>query len=149
MGWPTFSQKGVFMVTKAVKTTKLDKKVKTKEPVKASAKPAAKKAKPKVDLKKLIPEAILEICYENPDMLVIDVDKNSALLLKKKIVTVHEELCPGTMSPVERITEKTFFDAFILQWGGKIKNSAILEEVGFPVTFIETPQEAFYEIQKA
>lgn len=149
MGWPTFSKKGVFMVTKSVKSTKLDKKVKIKAQTKVSAKHPTKKKKPRVDLKKLIPEAILETCYKNPEMLVVDVDKYSALLIKKKVVDVHETLCAGTMNPIESISEKTFFHSFMLQWGGKINNSDRLEEIGFPVTFIETPQEALYEIGKA
>lgn len=149
MGWPTFIKNGVFMVTKSVKSTKLDKKVKVKASVKLSAKPPTQKKKPKVDLKKLIPESILETCYQNPEILVVDVDQYSALLIKKKVVDVHEILCAGTMNPIENISEKTFFHSFMLQWGGKITNSDKLEEIGFPVTFIETPQEALYEIGKA
>jgi hypothetical protein len=129
------------MATKPVKPKKIVNKSK--------AKPVLKAKKPKIDPKKLIPDFILKMANEYPELLVIDVDKYSALLVKKKVVTVHEELCPGTMSPVERVVEKTFFHTFMLQWDGKINNSDKLEEIGFPVMFVETPQEALYEIQKA
>lgn len=129
------------MATKSVKSTKLDKKVK-KEPKKN------KKLK-KIDIKKLIPESILETCYEKPEILVVDVDKYSALLIKKKIVDVHEVLCAGTMNPIESIVEKTFFHSFMLQWDGKVNNSERLEEIGFPIKFVETTQEAIDEIEKA
>jgi hypothetical protein len=129
------------MTTKPVKAKKSDKKVKEKTSVKSK--------KPKESSKKLIPNAILEIAKEHPDILVIDVDKHSALLIKKKVATVHEELCAGTMSPVQRIVEQTFFHTFMLQWDGKIKNIDKLEEIGFPITSVVTPAEAYYAIQEA
>jgi hypothetical protein len=128
----------------AAKPAKAKKVVK-----KAKETPVTKSKKTKEDPKKLIPNVILETTKEHPDLLAIAVDKHSALLIKKKVVTVHEELCPGTMSPVERIVEQTFFHTFMLQWGGKVKNREILDEIGFPITFVETPAEAYHAIGDA
>lgn len=131
------------MAAKPANAKKSNKTVKTKE------NSTVKSKKPKEDPKKLIPNAILEIAKERPELLVIDVDKYSALLIKKKVVTVHEELCSGTMSPVQRIVEQTFFHTFMLYWDGKIKNREILDEIGFPITFIDTPAAAYYKICEA
>ena len=125
------------MVNKPVKSSKTKEKL------------DKKKVTSKKTVKKPIGDYILDHAYLNPDLLVITVDKYSALLSKKKVVTVHEELCPGTMSPVERIIEKTFFHTFLVQWGGKVKQNEKLEEIGFPITFVETPEKALYEIRRA
>ena len=129
------------MDTKPVKVKKTANKIK-----KTPSQNVKKRAR---DPKKQIPSFILKVAKEYPEIIVVYVDKHSTLLVKKKSVMVHEELCPGTMSPVERIVEHTFFHTFMLQWAGKDKNSAKLEEIGFPMTFVETPQEALYEIQQA
>lgn len=113
--------------------------------------------KPKEEIPKIVkkekidvPKIIKQELQENPDLFVLNMEKEYCILIKKKTETVLRTLCAGTMNPVETQKDITIFNCFSLYWpltksskiDGKLTS---LMQHGFPVHTVETE----YDIHKA
>lgn len=127
------------------------KKVDVKKVVKKNTpiKKVVAKKEPKVDFEELVTFH----CQKNENLILMDLSDRSAFIIKKKNETVREELCAGTMNPIERFHDMTFFHFFIIRWGNKKipKNSMMgnLEERGLPIYYVEIEYDIIKAIQDA
>lgn len=129
------------------------KKVIEKNPSKSKAKSKAvvvkKPRKTKRDLILQIGDSIVEKCEDDDELLLLDFNGEVAIILKKHSVTVQGIKNPNGMQPYqEPPKEKTFFHTFILQWDGKPLLGNLID-MGVPITWVETPNEALHAIKSA
>lgn len=90
-----------------------------------------------------IPKIIRKECQENEDIFILSMNKNFAILMKRKEETISRTLGEGTMNPVKQHMDVIFFDSFAICWTLTKKENPttkleILKEYGFPIYHVET-----------
>lgn len=124
----------------------------------AARKPVSKtkKSSPKKVVKKSLEtevlEAIFDECNSNENILLLDYNKNRAILVKKHVASVRRLRNTNIhcMQPMEDFYERNFFHTFILTWVPEafaVPTSQKLVGMGFPIIHVQSAYDVIEAVK--
>jgi len=130
----------------------MKEKIKTKFTKSKKVEPSpVVKNKPTIEEK--IYEKVAHLCDRNPNLYLLYIDDNFALIVKKKVRNVVKVINPNSMQPHEKSLDMTFFDTFIIEWGTPGAKydvfGKLVEEMKLPSYKVYSPDRADIVIEDA